>query len=167
MKLSRLILAGTLSLACLGPLIGAARWAMRFQDHVTLPNGMALERNFDFTRSGRHDLVAPQGGMILARDVQFVCFNDQYVWADARAPEPSGFYDATSNRGLAGSRDPEAFTESSLIGPGGCNGYYTAMLGPGLLYEGNKPPFLPACASRNMSNPVLRHRDWFERPCNP
>jgi len=30
-----------------------------------------------------------------------------------------------------------------------CNGYFTAMIGPGLLYDGYIDPFLPSCDWRN------------------
>ena len=36
-----------------------------------------------------------------------------------------------------------------------CNGYFTAMLGPGLLYDGMTPPFLPPCAWRNFDSVEL------------
>jgi hypothetical protein len=39
------------------------------------------------------------------------------------------------------------------------------MTGPGLLYDGMKPPFLPPCSWRDTGNPSLKHRDWFKRPC--
>ena len=48
----------------------------------------------------------------------------------------------------------------------GCNGYYTGMLGPDLLYPENSPPFLPPCSWVNYGNTSLKHREWLERPCD-
>ena len=46
------------------------------------------------------------------------------------------------------------------------NGYFIGVLGPGLLYEGMRFPFLPPCDWRNLDNPTLSDRSWFERPCD-
>ena len=51
------------------------------------------------------------------------------------------------------------------MGGHGCNGYYTGVLGPGLLYDGLKAPFLPHCSWRNLDRAGLSDRSWFERPC--
>ena len=138
-----------------------------FTDSVVLPNGMILKRSFDFTRNGRDDLLSSDGKSKLARDIEFVCFNDRYVWVYSFRPEYTGLYKAKTSERLSGVGYPEAMTISGLNDRHGCNGYYTSMLGPGLLYDGNEAPFLPLCESRNLDNPGLAQRDWLERPCDP
>lgn len=139
---------------------------MSFQESVTLPSGMQLSREFDWNRFGRWDLFATNGRTRLARDVEFVCFNDRYVFVHAKNREYTGLYDAEAD-----SRVPvdysRAMANSGLSVGNGCNGYYTSWIGPGLLYEGNAAPFLPSCASRNVENESLRDRNWFDRPCDP
>lgn len=142
-------------------------WAQQFRDSVVLPSGLILKRSFDFTRNGRNDLLSYNGKLKIARDVEFVCFNDRYIWVWSFRPEDTGLYDAETNARMNGVGYPEAMAISGLSDRNGCNGYYTSMLGPGLLYDGNEAPFLPRCRSRNLDNPSLARRDWFERPCEP
>ena len=136
---------------------------------VTLPNGMILKRQFNFTRIGRDDLFAADGHTRLVRDIEFVCFDDRYVEVYAYSLEYSGVYDARTN-GPVWNGDFDAYRgvrrASGLIGGRGCNGYYTAVYGPSLLYDGNKWPFLPSCDDRNLENKSLADRSWFERPCD-
>ena len=42
-------------LVCAVLLIGLARWLTTFSDKVTLPNGMALQREFNFSRMARDE----------------------------------------------------------------------------------------------------------------
>jgi hypothetical protein len=151
--------------SCALALIVAARWIDRMQRSVTLPNGMMLARSFDWTFAGRDDLLAPKGGPVVARDVEAVCFNDRYVWAQSRVAGHTGLYDAAVGARLDGLGYPEAMDVSGLGGGAGCGGYYLGMVGPGLLYDGNEAPFLPPCAWRNVGDETLEDRDWFDRPC--
>ena len=110
---------------------------------VLFPSGAELNRNIDGQKRGRGDLSLPDGRLI-ARDVQRLCWNEAAIWGWGK---------------------PEAF-----IRPGGEQeviyaSYFTGMIGPGLLYDGMKAPFLPPCHWRNTGNPSLRHRDWFARAC--
>lgn len=140
---------------------------MSFQESVTLPSGLQLSREFDWNRYGRWDLFAENGRTRLARDVEFVCFNDRYVFVQSYDRGFTGLYDAeTDSRLLADYSD--AMDISGLDKPGGgCNGYFTGWVGPGFLLDDGRPPFVPPCAWRNVDNEALRDRAWFERPCAP
>lgn len=139
----------------------------RFQDSVTLPSGMVLDREFNWTLSGRWDLLATNGRTRLARDVDFVCFNDRYVFAQSHDRAFTGLYDAESDSKVPVDYS-DAMDVSGLSKPGaGCDGYYTGWVGPGLLLDDGRPPFVPPCAWRNVDNEALRDRAWFERPCAP
>ena len=163
---ARYTLLGLAGLILLWALVAGARWAMSFRESVTLPNGMQFGREFDWNRYGRWDLFAENGRTLLARDVEFVCFNDRYVFVQSYDRGFTGLYDAETD-----SRLPVDYSQAMAIsglGTGnGCNGYYTSWIGPGLLYDGNTAPFLPRCASRNLDNEALRDRSWFDRPCDP
>jgi hypothetical protein len=136
------------------------------RDQVTLPNGMVLIRSFDWSRSGRNDLLATNGVDTLARDIEGICFDDRYVLVQSYDWQSTGLYDAETN-GRVRMDYAEAMRMSGLSHGNGCNGYYTSWIGPGLLYEGNTAPFLPRCTSRNLDNEALRDRSWFDRPCDP
>lgn len=139
--------------------VSTAFWLTRYNDSVTLPNGMILRREFDFQWTERGDLYAADGGTLLARDVEFVCFDDRYVQAGR-------LFDAETGGPVAFEDRPEINEGHGLrAGRGGCNGYYTGMLGPGLLYDGLEAPFLPPCEWRNFDNPTLKDRAWLNRPC--
>src|SRR5690606_28184938 len=75
-------------------LAAGGRWAMSFQESVTLPNGMQLGREFDWNRNGRWDLFATNGQTRLARDVESACFNDRYVFVQSYERKSTGLYDA-------------------------------------------------------------------------
>lgn len=143
-------------------------WLMRFSDSVVLPNGFVLKREFDWSRYGRDDMFASDGRTLLARDVEFVCFNDRFVEVTAFERGQGGLFDAeTQGRVPRGSYD-EMLAESGLSVWGKtCNGYLTGMTGAGLLYDGMTAPFQPPCAWRNFDNTELNDRRWFERPCVP
>jgi len=139
----------------------------RFQDSVTLPSGMVLEREFNWTLSGRWDLFATDGRTRLARDIEFVCFNDRYVYVQARERDSEGLYDAETNSRVQAEYS-EAMDISGLDKPGeGCDGYYTGWVGPGLMLDEGRYPFVPPCAWRNIGDDRLKDRGWFERPCAP
>ena len=147
---------------------GTAGWLRQFNDSVTLPNGMVLKREFDFTWIDRNDMFAADGRTQLARAIEFVCFNDRFVLVYAYEREQSGLFDAETGGKVPGKEYDTAFAASGLDPDrrtcGG--GYFAGMLGPGLLYDGMKFPFLPPCSWRNTENRTLARRDWFERPCD-
>lgn len=162
----RYAVIGLTTLICLWAVVATARWITLFRDSVALPNGMILKREFDFTRYGRDDLFSTDGKTRLARDVEFICVNDRYVWVYSYERGESGLYDAKANAKRNGLDHSLAFQISELGGNrSACNGYYVGMVGPGLLYDGNTAPFLPSCDWRNFENPTLQRIDWFERPC--
>lgn len=139
----------------------------RTSDRVILPNGLIIMRAFDLPERGSaDDLLSKDGETRLARDIEFVCFNDRYVWVYSYDRSESGLFDAVTEERLDGMGMIEAFAVSGLGGNNlTCNGYYTGMVGPGLLYDGNTSPHLPSCNQRNLGNPTLRDRKWFDRPC--
>lgn len=140
---------------------------MSFQVSVTLPSGMHLGREFDWNRYARWDLFATNGRIRLARDVELICFNDRYVFVQSYVHAFTGLYDAkTDGRIEAGYS--EAMNISGLHKPGkDCDGYYMGWVGPGLLLDDGRYPFVPPCAWRNIDDEGLQDRDWFERPCAP
>ena len=151
-------------LFCLWLALAVPNVLYRFSDSVALPNGMILRPAFDFTRYGRDDLFAADGPTRLATGTDMICFDDRYVEV-MPLRGGGGLFDALrqGNGPLTGAQRRVA--EEALAGGHGCNGYYTGMLGPGLIYDGTKDPFLPPCAWRNLGNPALRHPEWFQRPC--
>jgi hypothetical protein len=132
-----------------------------------MPNGSVIYRPFE-TRQfrGEHSLYAKDGKTLLAKNIEFICFNDNYVevisydqggggifGAQAKLASPNlDYYEALEISGLSGNRKA-------------CNGYYTAIIGPSFFFEGNKWPFLPSCDSQNLENSTLKDRTWFDRPC--
>lgn len=141
-------------------------WLTQFKDSVTLPNAMVLKREFDLTRLGRNDMFAADGRTRLARGIEFVCFNDRYVLIYAYERGQSGLFDSVAGGRVPIEDSDTALADSGLMdGAKTCNGYFTGMIGPGLLYDGMKPPFLPPCSWRDTENPSLKHRDWLKRPC--
>lgn len=164
---ARYMLLGLAGLFLLWALVAGARLAMSYQESVTLPSGMQLRREFDWRHSGRWDLFARNGRTRLARDVEFVCFNDRYVFVRSYERPFTGLYDAETD-----SRVPVNYSDameiSGLDKPGGgCNGFFTGWVGPGLLLDNRRPPFVPPCTWRNVDNEALRDRAWLERPCAP
>lgn len=165
--LARYALIGLTGLILLWASVAGARWATSFRESVNLPNGMQLGREFDWNRYGRWDLFATDGRTRLAHDIEFVCFNDRFVYAQARERASEGLYDAETDSRVNADYS-EAMDISGLHKPGGaCDGYYTGWVGPGLLLHDGRYPFVPPCDWRNIGNEGLRDRDWFERPCAP
>lgn len=147
-------------------ILGGISWLTQFKDRVTLPNTMVLKREFDFTRLGRNTMFAADGRTLLASGIEFVCFNDRYVLIYAYERGQSGLFDAATGGRVPFEEFDTALADSGLMdGAKTCNGYFTGMIGPGLLYDGMKPPFLPSCSWRDTGNPSLKHRNWFKRPC--
>jgi hypothetical protein len=163
--------------------LAGADWMLSFRDSVTLPNGMMLKREFSYPTWDRfstdqselsrfelvykylydlhrHDLYT-DGPTLIVKDVDRVCFDDRHVDIG---------YDIFD--GAAGGRqlsEDEARTvrAAGLAQPTGrCNGYFTAMVGPELLYPDNTSPFLPSCEWRNRGNPALRNPEWLNWPCD-
>lgn len=128
---------------------------------------MVLKRTFDVTRLGRNDMFAADGRTRLARGVELVCFNDRYVLVHAYERSQSGLFDSKLGGKVFGEDFDTALADSGLKDGGKtCNGYFTAMIGPRLLYDGNTDPFLPSCDWRNLGNTALLRSDWLERPCS-
>jgi len=135
---------------------------------VTLPNGMVLRRVLDATLNRRDDLFSADGRTRLARDVEFVCFDDRYVYLAAFEPGDTGLYESATDWKAAGDRIAGAAETTDLFAAtGGCDGYFSAWIGPALLYDEGRVPHRPLCRSRNLQNTALRRRDWFDRPCTP
>jgi hypothetical protein len=190
MMLCRLVLRLGKVLLCMLALpaalivLAVGDWLLSFRDSVTLPNGMQLKREFNYPtwdrfstdqtelsrielvyiylfNLDRHDLYSSDGSTLFVKDVDLVCFDDHHVDIG---------YDIFD--GAAGGRqltEDEARTvrAAGLAQPtGGCNGYFTGMLGPELLYPGNKSPFRPSCEWRNRGNPALRNPEWLNWPCD-
>jgi hypothetical protein len=136
----------------------------RASDRVILPNGLIIMRASG--QGAAADLFAKDGESRLARELEFVCFNDRYVWVYSYDRKETGLFDAETQARVDGLGLIEALSVSGLGGSNqACNGYYSAMVGPGLLYDGNTSPHLPACSQRNMGNTTLQDRSWFDRPC--
>ena len=119
---TRYTLLGLAGLILLWVFVAGARWAMSHQQSVTLPSRMLLSREFDWNRHGRGDLFATNGRARLARDVEFVCFNDRYVFVRSYDRAFTGLYDAETD-----SKVPVEYAEamdiSGLSKPsGGCSG---------------------------------------------
>lgn len=130
-----------------------------FERETVLPNGFVIR--------GTSVVLAADRRTILASDAEFLCFDDRFLVItsmnmrallilDRLDPVPSVSMPQTLPKGVG----------NLLRGADGCNGYYTQMIGPGLLHDGGEWPFLPQCDSVNRNNATLKQRDWFERPCD-
>lgn len=147
--------------------VATGGWLTRYNDRVTLPNGFILKREFELWFDDRDDMFAADGRTVLARDVEFLCFNDSFAWLTSYERGHAGLYDAATQSRVRRGKFEEMLEKSGLQVQGKtCNGYFTAMLGPGLLYDdGPESPFLPRCSRRNLGNAALSDRSWLERPC--
>lgn len=160
------LLSAAIILVCFAALLVFLVGGRQTHDRVVLPGGLVIMRSVDSAQSGSADLFSKDGETRLARDLEFVCFNDRYVWVYSYDRSQSGLFDAAIDARLDGLSHDEAFAVSGLGGNRqACNGYYTEMVGPGLLYDGNTSPHLPSCNARNIYNPTLQDRSWFDRPC--
>lgn len=145
---------------------GIIQWLLLFNDNIVLPNGMILRREFDFSRYGRDDMFSADGETLLARNIEFICFNDRYVEVVAMHPGYGGLYDGETGRPVPGDAFYETYSASGLSSRHGCNGYYTGMVGPSLMYDSvDSSAHLIPCDWRNLDNPALADRSWFDRPC--
>jgi hypothetical protein len=139
-------------------LIGLRIWWTDQAKSVTLPNGFIL--------SGEN-LVSPDRKTILATDLEFICFDDRFLSASSRQPGQSGLFDGLTGARTSSDDHPEIYQPGGLKQGGqGCNGYYTWLIGPNLLMDGNHAPFLPPCLSVNRANPALKDKAWLDRPCD-
>lgn len=157
-------------LALLWILLAAHTWFTRLSMSVTLPNGMMFKRQFDWTRSPPSVLIATDGRTVLAREVEGSCFNDRYVSIRSYRRAQTGLYDAETDAMVPAEDHEQAMVDSGLNAHPqrkSCNGYYTGWVGPPLMFDGAYEAHLPFCDWRNLENPALRDRNWFDRPCRP
>lgn len=132
---------------------------------VTLPNGFILSEIRPWFSERHDDLLTADGKRTLSTDIEFVCFDDRYVDIAPRTRGQGGLFDARVQAKVLREDHPEILLFGGLkYGRKACNGYYTAVLGPGLLY-GKRPPFQPDCDYVNRSNTSLKDLTWFDRPC--
>lgn len=164
---SRKMISAVVSLAFVVVLLNFTLGESQADRTVVLPNGMMVMRTFDVSGQGHSDLFAGNGDTRLARNLEFVCFNDRYVWASSYQRSETGLFDSVVGAKLDGMSTKEAFAVSGLGAKNhSCNGYYKVMVGPDLLFDGNTSSLLPSCDQRNLDNPTLLRRDWFRRPCS-
>lgn len=164
-KFTRHLLLLPVFLFLLWVVAAGVQWVRHAPKSVTLPNGMMLKLQYYFPRAPVA-LFATDGRTILARRLEFLCFNDRYVIVTSYKFGDSGIYDAQIDAKV---REEQYNTAARELRSrrGGCNGYYTGVLGPIFLLDGQKyPSLLPPCAWRNLDNPALKNRAWFERPCD-
>ncbi|MFN0115326.1 MAG: hypothetical protein ACKVPY_11685 [Paracoccaceae bacterium] len=126
---------------------------------------MIVARQPGFLSRSDDVLLSADGRTVLARAIEFVCFNDRYVLVWSLQAEFYGLFDALADPPLQRLSYADAMAESGLAGEGGCGGHYRGMVGSSLLYDGNTAPFLPPCDWRNFRAKGLKHREWFDRPC--
>lgn len=158
----RLMGALTLFGVCLVAVFHLVAVVRHFGEVLILPNGMIAKRQF----GGGTALYSPDGTTRLASEIEFICFNDRYVWVESFDRNDSGLFDNISNSRVSSSSLSEVYRQSGLTGNRrACNGYITSMVDPELLFDGNQPPFLLSCDALNIGNPTLKQRAWFARPC--
>ncbi|WP_298858274.1 hypothetical protein [uncultured Sulfitobacter sp.] len=137
------------------------------RDQATLPNGMIIKQQLDLKRRHLGNLLAPDGKTVIAKDIEFVCFNDTHIRVISYIDGENLNYAEQEGRLLTLSSNRETLEEAGLWKEkGSCNGYFDAMIGPGLLYVGNRDPFLPACRHRNLENDALQNPEWLKWPCS-
>ncbi|MEM1315801.1 MAG: hypothetical protein AAGI51_14685, partial [Pseudomonadota bacterium] len=149
-----------------GLLYAGGMYVIRFGDAVRLPNGMEARRQFDWNHRERWDLYSVDGRRRLVKGIDFVCFNDRYV--EASASGCGGLFDSEIDGRVEGLTPRE---EARISGLGGgrfrsCNGYYTSVVGPGLLLPTGRKHMRPGCDRRNPEGPLRRNREWLDKPCN-
>ena len=132
-------------------------WINLLPPETVLPNGFVIRGN---------DVVLWPGGKEIANDdVDFICFDDRYLWVLSKQGW-SELLDSQTLRSWHQTNGPKLIDPSGLRTSGvACNGYYTSMNGPGLLHDGGRFPFLPECKYVNHENPALKDKAWLNRPC--
>lgn len=132
---------------------------------VTLPNGFILSEIRPLFGERHDDLLTADGKRTLSTDIEFVCFDDRFVYVSPRTRGQGGLFDGNVQARVSPENHPEIWLRGGLkYGRKACNGYYTAVLGAGLLY-GKDPPFQPSCRHVNRTNKALKDLTWFDRPC--
>lgn len=125
---------------------------------TVLPNGFIVQ---DYAV-----VLSRDRSTVLSRDAEFLCFDDRYLYVTSMQVGKAKLFDSQSQRQVDKRSLPELRAPGGLFyGRKSCNGYYTAMLGPGLLHDDATLPFLPPCDSVNTDNPGLKNRAWLSRPC--
>lgn len=154
-------------LVCIILVIVNAIFRPKLPAKLLLPNGSIITRSFYIYPFWPHpSLYAKDGKTLLAKNIEFICFNDHYVEVSSYDRGGGGIFGAQSELSSPNLDYAETLVLSDLGGNRkGCNGYFIGMLGPRLLFEGNDWPFLPDCDWRNFDNLALQDRSWFDRPC--
>jgi hypothetical protein len=125
---------------------------------TTLPNGFVIR--------GYGDVLSGDRRTLFTDSAEFLCFNDRFLRVFTMDGSKSLLLDSKTQGHVDVANHPELTTPGGLLNGGnGCNGYYTGVVGPGLLYDDGKWPFLPSCKSVNWNNPTLKDRSWLARPC--
>jgi hypothetical protein len=139
----------------------------KFPVHLALPNGSIIFRSFEIRQvRAEPSLYAKDGKTLLAKNIEFICFNDHYVKVSSYDRGGGGIFGAQTELSSPNLDYLETLAISGLGGNRkGCNGYFTAIIGPTFFFEGNDWPFLPSCEYRNFENLALQDRSWFDRPC--
>ncbi|WP_449045454.1 hypothetical protein [Paracoccus versutus] len=165
-KFGRYLLLLPVFLFLLWALVAGVQWVRHAPKSVTLPNGMMFKLEYYFP-GAPIALFATDGRKILAREIEFVCFDDRYVSITSYKLGDSGIYDAQTNAKV---REEEQDSVEYLLMHAhrkACNGYYTGLLGAVFLLDGQKySSLLPPCEWRNLDNPALKNRAWFDRSCD-
>lgn len=138
-------------------LVARIAW-LKIPSQTVLPNGFIIQ--------GRSTVLSADGRTTLSDDADFICFDDRFIFIHPGSYGRSGLFDAQTQQQVRVEDHPELRGPNGmLIGGQACNGYYTAIIGPGLLHDNGRFPFLPRCSSVNRTNPTLQNRAWLERPC--
>lgn len=125
---------------------------------TTLPNGFIIQGNTVILSSDRHT--------VLSESAELICFDDRFLSVISRNDGRQVLFDNKSQDQVDVRSHPEVTAPGGLLhGGNGCNGYYTWMIGPGLLHDHGKWPFVPSCESVNRRNLTLKDRAWLNRPC--
>ena len=125
---------------------------------TTLPNGFIIRGNTVVLSSDRRT--------VLSEDAEFICFDDRFLIITSLKGDRRALFDTRSQGQVDVGSHPEITAPGGLLyGENSCNGYHTAMTGPGLLHDNARWPFLPSCEYVNKGNPTLRDREWLNRPC--
>lgn len=125
---------------------------------TVLPNGFVIQGNTVILSSDRR--------VVLSNDAEFICFDDRFLIVTSLRDGKRGLLDSQSQRQIEEHSQPELNAPDGLLhGPNNCNGYYTRMMGPGLLHDNGEWPFIPSCESVNRGNLSLGDRAWLNRPC--
>ncbi len=106
---------------------------------VELPNGTYMNRRHFFASQYR-DIVlrAPDGRILVNEGIEFVCFNDIFVYGYTYGPDFGRFiYEKAQDEAILGDdpRYDEVLERSGLSTRWGCGGHERAMLGFGILIK--------------------------------